>query len=137
VAEVWRGVAALSGLIEGVGGVSDGGGGEASGGADSCVMLADDGSGGTAIGRFIGNVDCNATTLSATDADDGLPPLLPGDDAGSAARLELLADVLLEMVLLAAVPVAVVGAAPESMMTALLIRAKPMVVTLSPSLVLR
>lgn len=110
MAENWRGVGALSGLMEGVGGASDGGGGRQ--GRGIAIDIAD-------------------------QATDGLPPLLPGDDAASTARLELLADVLLEIVLLAAVLVAVVGAAPESMMTALLIRAKPMVATLSPSLVLR
>jgi hypothetical protein len=135
VVEDCRGVCALTGLMEGVGGTSDGGGGEASGGA----VLADDGngSGGIAIGRFIANVDSNVPALSATDADDGSPPLLLRDDAGSTASLELLADVLLAVVLLAAMLLAVVGAAPESMMTALLIRAKPMLVTFSPSLVRR
>lgn len=140
-----RGVCALTGLMEGVGGTSDGGGGEASG----VAVLADDGSGsgGIAIGRFIGNVDSNAPALSATDADDGSPPGLLRDDAGSTASLELLADVLLAVVLLAVallaavllavVLLAVVGAAAESMMTALLIRAKPMMVTFSPSLVRR
>jgi hypothetical protein len=133
VVEDCRGVCALTGLVEGVGGTSDGGGGEASGGA----VLDDDGSGGIAIGRFIANVDSNVPALSATDADDGSPPLLLRDDAGSTASLELLADVLFAVVLLAVVLLPVVGAAPESMMTALLIRAKPMLVTLSPSLVRR
>lgn len=111
-----RGVGVLSGLMEGVGGASDGGGGEASGGADGGAMLGDDGGGrgGIPIGRFIGSLDCNDSAESATDADDGSPLLL-----------------------LAVVLLAVVGAAPESMMTALLIRAKPMLVTFSPSLVWR
>jgi len=68
VAEDWRGVGALSGLMEGLGGASDGGGGEASCGA----ALAEDGSGSGGIdtGNFIDNLDCNNPALSATDTDE-------------------------------------------------------------------
>jgi hypothetical protein len=101
--------------MEGVGGVSAEGGGETSDG--TALANAGSGSGGIAVGRFIGSFDCNDSALPATDTDDGSPCLL--------LAVVLSADVLL----------AVVGASPAWMRTALLIRAKPMLGTFSPSLV--
>jgi hypothetical protein len=140
VVDGWRGVDMLPGLAARLGGTSDGGGGESFAGAGFCALFPEEGSGsgGIALGDFIGNCDCKFSARSTMDKGVHLTPMLPPTESGSTAKLVLVlvlvllvlpATLLLAVV---AVVVALVVDALELTMTAVPMLALPMAFSSRP-----